>query len=81
MRCRTSVARQGYTLVELLVVVGVLAIAGTLLLPNLVDRGTFAIQAAARSVVSDIVFAQSDGQRRPFCCRGSLRGRRLPRGR
>ena len=60
MRCRTSVARPGYTLVELLVVVGVLAIAGTLLLPNLVDRGTFAIQAAARSVVSDIVFAQSD---------------------
>ncbi|MAJ46904.1 MAG: hypothetical protein CBC35_06485 [Planctomycetes bacterium TMED75] len=50
----------GYTLVELLVVVGVLAIAGTLLLPNLIDKGTFAIQAAARSIVSDIVFAQSD---------------------
>ena len=51
---------QGYTLVELLVVVGILAIAGTLLLPNLVDRGTFAIQAASRAIVSDIVFAQSD---------------------
>ena len=51
---------RGYTLVELLVVVAVLAIAGTLLLPNLIDRGTFAIQAAARSIVSDIVFAQSD---------------------
>ena len=60
MRRRQPTALPGYTLVELLVVVGVLAIAGTLLLPNLVDRGTFAIQAAARSVVADIVFAQSD---------------------
>ena len=51
---------QGYTLVELLVVVAILAIAGTLLLPNLIDRGTFAIQAASRAIVSDIVFAQSD---------------------
>lgn len=57
-RARTRI--HGYTLVELLVVVGVLAIAGTLLLPNLIDKGTFAIQAAARSIVSDIVFAQSD---------------------
>ncbi len=57
--CRRT-RTHGYTLVELLVVVGVLAIAGTLLLPNLVDKGTFAIQAAARSIVSDIVFAQSD---------------------
>ena len=57
---RVKTRRGGYTLVELLVVVGVLAIAGTLLLPNLIDRGTFAIQAAARSIVSDIVFAQSD---------------------
>ena len=59
---RTIRARKspGYTLVELLVVVGILAIAGTLLLPNLIDKGTFAIQAACRSIVSDIVFAQSD---------------------
>ena len=57
---RSRTRTHGYTLVELLVVVGVLAIAGTLLLPNLIDKGTFAIQAAARSIVSDIVFAQSD---------------------
>ena len=52
--------RRGYTLVEMLVGIGILSIAGMLLLPNLVDRGTFAIQAAARAIVSDIVFAQSD---------------------
>jgi prepilin-type N-terminal cleavage/methylation domain-containing protein len=50
----------GYTLVEMLVGIGILSIAGMILVPNLVDRGTFAIQAAARSIVSDIVFAQSD---------------------
>lgn len=52
--------RRGYTLVEMLVGIGILSIAGMLLIPNLVDRGTFAIQAAARAIVSDIVFAQSD---------------------
>ena len=52
--------RGGYTLVELILVVAVLGISGTLLLPNLVDRGTFAIQAASRAIVSDLVFAQSD---------------------
>ena len=51
---------RAYTLVEMLVGVGILSIAGMILVPNLVDRGTFAIQAAARSIVSDIVFAQSD---------------------
>lgn len=59
-RSNSARARPGYTLVEMLVGVGILSIAGTLLLPNLVDRGTFAIQAAARAIVSDIVFAQSD---------------------
>lgn len=52
--------RRAYTLVEMVVVIAVLGIAGMMLIPNLIDRDTFAIQAAARTVVSDIVFAQSD---------------------
>lgn len=55
-----SLFARAYTLVELVLVVAVLGIAGMLLVPNLVDRETFAIQAAARTTVSDIVFAQSD---------------------
>ena len=51
---------RAYTLIELVLVVAVLAIAGMLLVPNLIDRQTFAIQAASRATVSDIVFAQSD---------------------
>lgn len=56
----TGFVRRGYTLVELVIVVAVLGIAGMLLVPNLIDRGTFTIQAAARSIVSDLAFAQSD---------------------
>ena len=52
--------RRAYTLVELVVVITILGIAGMLLVPNMIDRDTFAIQAASRSIVSDMVFAQSD---------------------
>ena len=57
---RPSILARGYTLVELIAVVMILGVAGMLLVPNLVDRSTFAIQAASRSVVADMVFAQSD---------------------
>ena len=57
---RPSTARRAYTLVEMIVVVAVLGISGSLLVPNLIDRSTFAIQAASRALISDLVFAQSD---------------------
>jgi len=57
---RTTRTLRGYTIVELVVAVTILGVAGMLLVPNLVDRSTFAIQAAARSIVADMVFAQSD---------------------
>jgi prepilin-type N-terminal cleavage/methylation domain-containing protein len=55
-----KIVRRAYTIVELVIVVAILGIAGMLLVPNLIDRDTFAIQAAVRTVISDIVFAQSD---------------------
>ena len=57
---RVTAVRRAYTLVEMIVVVAVLGIAGMLLVPNLIDRNTFAIQAASRSIVSEMIFAQSD---------------------
>lgn len=60
MKPRLTTSKRAYTLVELIVVVAVLGLSGTLLVPNLVDRSTFAIQAASRSVISDLIFAQSD---------------------
>ena len=54
------VARLGYTLVELMVVMSILGIAGALLVPQLVNSDTFSVQAATRAIISDLTFAQND---------------------
>lgn len=59
-RAHRSVVRRGYTLIELLIVVAVLGLAGALLVPHLVDRDSFVAQAATRQVIADLHFAQSD---------------------
>ena len=51
---------RGYALVELLVVVGILALAGMMLVPRLVDSSTFSVQSAVRALIADITFAQND---------------------
>jgi prepilin-type N-terminal cleavage/methylation domain-containing protein len=52
--------RYGYTLIEVLVVVTILGIAAAVVTPNLSQAGVFRIQAAVRTLVSDISFAQMD---------------------
>ncbi|MHC4946901.1 MAG: pilus assembly FimT family protein [Planctomycetota bacterium] len=52
--------RSAYTLIELLIVVGILGLATALLVPQIVDRDSMAAQAAVRRVIADITFAQSD---------------------
>ncbi len=49
-----------YTLIELLIVIGVLGIAGALLIPHLAYKDSLASQAAVRLLISDLSFAQSD---------------------
>ena len=51
---------RGYTLIEVLVVVTILGIAAAVVTPNLSQAGVFRIQAAVRTLVSDISFAQMD---------------------
>ncbi|MEM7577648.1 MAG: prepilin-type N-terminal cleavage/methylation domain-containing protein [Planctomycetota bacterium] len=51
---------RGYTLVEVLVVVVILGIASAVVVPQLMAAGTLGIQAAARLVVADILFAQNE---------------------
>lgn len=53
-------AIRGYTLIEMVVVVALLGLAGALLVPRLVDSSTFSVQAAARTVIADFTFAQND---------------------
>lgn len=57
---RTIHSRAGFTLLELLAVVAILGIAAALLIPSMSQTGILRVQAAVRTVVSDITFAQSD---------------------
>lgn len=51
---------RGYTLIEILVVVTVLAIAGALIVPAFGGTDVLRVQGAIRSVVADLAEAQSD---------------------
>jgi len=51
---------RSYTLIELLLVVALLGIAGTLLIPQIVGRDIMAAQAAVRLIIGDVSFAQAD---------------------
>lgn len=62
---RRSAERRGarahaYTLVEVLIVVAILGIAGAMVAPAFSQTGVLRTQAAVRTIVSDITTAQSD---------------------
>lgn len=57
---RRASAAKGYTLIEVLVTVTVMGIAGTVVLPSLGSTGILRTQAAVRTIVADLTFAQSD---------------------
>jgi prepilin-type N-terminal cleavage/methylation domain-containing protein len=50
----------GYTLIELLIVIGLLGMASAILIPNIVRPDHMAAQAAIRLMIADLSFAQSD---------------------
>ena len=52
--------RRGITLIEILIVVTLLGIAGALVIPSMAQVGVLRIQSALRTVVSDLTYAQSD---------------------
>ena len=53
-------AGRGFTLIEILVVIVVLGIAGALVIPAMGETGILKVQAAVRTVVSDITFIQAE---------------------
>ncbi len=55
-----SSRRDGYTLVEMLLVILILGIAGALVIPHTSQAHVLRIHAAVRTVVSDITYAQTD---------------------
>jgi len=60
MRARALATHRGYTLVEVLVVITILGILGTMVIPSFGGSSGLRTQAAVRAVVADITFAQSD---------------------
>ena len=52
--------RRGITLIEVLIVVTLLGIAGVLVIPSMSQVGVLRIQSALRTIVSDLTYAQSD---------------------
>lgn len=51
---------QAYTLIEVLIVVVILGIAAAIVVPAMLQPGTLSIQAAARMVISDLLYAQNE---------------------
>ncbi|MBY0307641.1 MAG: prepilin-type N-terminal cleavage/methylation domain-containing protein [Phycisphaerales bacterium] len=57
---RTPARPGGFTLIEVLVTVAILAIAAAMVIPAMGTTGVLKVQGAIRQIVSDITFAQSD---------------------
>jgi len=60
--------RAGFTLVEVLMVVAILGIAGIIVVPRLMSDGDMQLQAASRMVISDLLIAQNEAiaQQKPI---------------
>jgi prepilin-type N-terminal cleavage/methylation domain-containing protein len=52
--------RRGFTLVEILITIVLLGIAGAMVIPSMGEMHILRVQAAVRTVISDITYAQSD---------------------
>ena len=55
---RTS--RYGFTLIEVLVVVVIIAISGAVVVPLMLRGGQLGLQAAVRTVIADMLYAQNE---------------------
>lgn len=56
----TSRRLAGYTLVEVLIIVAILGVAAGIIVPQMLAAGSLGVQAAARVIIADILFAQNE---------------------
>lgn len=52
--------KTGYTLIEVLVTVTIMGLAAAVIVPNMLQGGTLGVQAGARIIISDLLFAQNE---------------------
>ncbi|MCX5661743.1 MAG: prepilin-type N-terminal cleavage/methylation domain-containing protein [Planctomycetota bacterium] len=57
-----------FTLVEVLIVVAIIGVAGAIVVPQMLQIGTMQIQAASRMIIADIIYAQGEA-----CAQGATR--------
>ena len=56
-RCRN---RRGYTLIEVLITVTIMGLAAAIVVPNMMQGGSLGVQAGARMIIADLLFAQNE---------------------
>ncbi len=52
--------KAGYTLIEVLIVVTIMGLAAAVVVPNMLRGGTLGVQAGARMIIADLLFAQNE---------------------
>jgi len=57
---RPAPARHAFTLIEVLVVATIVAIAGAIIVPHMLTPSDWGVQAAGRIVIADLLFAQNE---------------------
>ncbi|MFK7790816.1 MAG: GspH/FimT family pseudopilin [Phycisphaeraceae bacterium] len=51
---------KGYTLIEVLITVTIMGLAAAVIVPNMMQGGTLGVQAGARMIIADLLFAQNE---------------------
>ena len=59
-RRNTARAARAFTLVEVLVVVAIIGIAGAVVVPQMLRSGTMQLQAGSRIIIADMLYAQNE---------------------
>ncbi|MCC6682732.1 MAG: GspH/FimT family pseudopilin [Phycisphaeraceae bacterium] len=57
---KSKITSPAFTLIEILIVVAIMGIAGAIVVPHMLTAGTMGIQAAARMVIADLLYAQNE---------------------
>lgn len=57
---RTSRRITAYTLIEVLITVAIMGLAAAVVVPNMMQGGTLGVQAGARMIIADLLFAQNE---------------------